>query len=214
MARTIGSDGEKTQNAIREAAVRLIARRGFEAVSMRLLAAEVGVQAAALYRYFPNKEELLFSLMREHMRGLTAAWETARPAGGDPAASLAAFTANHIRFHVGRRHSTHVSNMELRSLSHGRLSAILKLRTAYEKELRLILREGAETGAFDIEDTALTAMAIIQMITGVIVWFRPDERLSVADVTRKYRTMTMRLAGAQPTTEHGHVHAFDEIRAG
>jgi len=77
MARTIGSDGEKTQNAIREAAVRLIARRGFEAVSMRLLAAEVGVQAAALYRYFPNKEELLFSLMREHMRGLTAAWETA-----------------------------------------------------------------------------------------------------------------------------------------
>ena len=105
MARTIGSDGEKTQNAIREAAVRLIARRGFEAVSMRLLAAEVGVQAAALYRYFPNKEELLFSLMREHMRGLTAAWETARPAGGGPAARLAAFTANHIRFHVGRRHS-------------------------------------------------------------------------------------------------------------
>jgi len=110
MARTIGSDGEKTQNAIREAAVRLIARRGFEAVSMRLLAAEVGVQAAALYRYFPNKEALLFSLMREHMRGLTAAWETARPAGGDPAARLAAFTANHIRSMSGggiRRMSPH-----------------------------------------------------------------------------------------------------------
>ena len=84
MARTIGSDGEKTQNAIREAAVRLIARRGFEAVSMRLLAAEVGVQAAALYRYFPNKEELLFSLMREHMRGLTAAWRTQRALADQP----------------------------------------------------------------------------------------------------------------------------------
>ena len=132
MARTIGSDGEKTQNAIREAAVRLIARRGFEAVSMRLLAAEVGVQAAALYRYFPNKEALLFSLMREHMRGLTAAWETARPAGGDPAARLAAFTANHIRFHVGRRHSTHVSNMELRSL--GRPQGCLG--DAFEDELQ------------------------------------------------------------------------------
>ena len=58
----------------------LIARHGYEAVSMRQLAAEVGVQAAALYRYFPTKEDLLFTLMREHMQELAAAWETARPA--------------------------------------------------------------------------------------------------------------------------------------
>lgn len=213
MARTTGSDGEKTEAAIREAAVLLIAKHGYEAVSMRQLAGEVGVQAAALYRYFPNKEELLYSLMRAHMDGLIAAWEVARPAANDPATRLAAFTANHIRYHVERRHSTHVSNMELRSLSHDKLSAILKLRTAYEKELRLILREGAEAGDFDIEDTALTAMAIIQMITGVIVWFRPDERLSVADVTRKYQAMTMRLAGADHVTEHANVYALDAIRA-
>lgn len=219
MARTTGSDGEKTEAAIRKAAADLIARHGFEAVSMRQLAGEVGVQAAALYRYFPNKEELLYTLMREHMDGLIAAWEAARPATNDPATRLSAFTANHIRYHVERRHSTHVSNMELRSLSRDKLSAILKLRTAYEKELRQILRAGAESGAFDIEDTTLTAMAMIQMITGVIVWFRPDERLSVADVTRKYQAMTMRLAGVRPagtdqTLEHGHVYALDEFRAG
>ena len=39
-------------------------------------------------------------------------------------------------------------------------------------------------------------MAIIQMITGVIVWFRPDERLSVDEVTETYLAMTMRLVGA------------------
>lgn len=214
MARTTGSDGERTEASIRNAAILLIARHGYEAVSMRQLAGEVGVQAAALYRYFPNKEELLYTLMREHMEGLIDAWEHARPASDDPVTRLAAFTANHIRFHVERRHSTHVSNMELRSLSHDKLSAILKLRTAYEKELRLILRQGAASGAFEIEDTALTAMAMIQMITGVIVWFRPDERLSVADVTRKYQAMTMRLAGADHLTEHGHVYALDEFRAG
>ena len=46
MARTTGSDGEKTEAAVREAAVSLIARFGYEAMSMRQLAAEVGVQAA------------------------------------------------------------------------------------------------------------------------------------------------------------------------
>ena len=138
MARTTGSDGEKTEAAVREAAVSLIARLGYEAMSMRQLAAEVGVQAAALYRYFPTKEDLLFTLMREHMEGLIKAWDAARPDAADPTTRLAAYVENHIAFHIERRHSTHVSNMELRSLSHDRLTQILRMRTAYEKELRAI----------------------------------------------------------------------------
>ncbi len=208
MARTTGSDGERTEAAIRKAALGLMAKFGYEAVSMRQLAQEVGVQAAALYRYFATKEDLLFALMREHMETLVEAWNAARPQMPDPAVRLAAFVDNHIRFHVARRHSTHVSNMELRSLSHERLTHILRLRGNYEKELRQILRDGADSGAFSVEDTRLTAMAIIQMITGVIVWFRPDERLSVEEVTETYLSMTMRLAGAAlPEQFHVHQHA-------
>jgi len=199
MARTTGSDGEKTEAAVREAAVSLIARLGYEAMSMRQLAGEVGVQAAALYRYFPTKEDLLFTLMREHMEGLLQAWDEARPATADPATRLAAYVENHIAFHIERRHATHVSNMELRSLSHDRLTQILRMRTGYEKELRTILRDGVDAGAFDIDDTGLTAMALIQMLTGVIVWFRPGERLSIAEVTATYLSMTMRLVGADGT---------------
>jgi AcrR family transcriptional regulator len=212
MARTTGSDGEKTAAALRDAAVSLIARHGYEAVSMRDLAAEIGVQASALYRYFPTKQDLLFTLMREHMEGLIQAWSNARPETADPMTRLAAFVGNHIRFHVARRHGTHVSNMELRSLSRENLTHILRLRTAYEKELRQILRDGAEAGVFSIDDTSMTAMAIIQMVTGVIVWFRPDERLSVEEVAETYLSMTMRLVGAGAPREKRDVHAFDEFR--
>ncbi|RWL99689.1 TetR/AcrR family transcriptional regulator [Mesorhizobium sp.] len=197
MARTTGSDGEKTEAAVREAAVSLIARLGYEAMSMRQLAAEVGVQAAALYRYFPTKEDLLFTLMREHMEGLLEAWNNTRPATNNPVARLAAYVENHIAFHIERRHATHISNMELRSLSHERLTQILKMRTTYEKELRAILRDGVEAGVLEIEDVGLTAMALIQMMTGVIVWFRPGERLSITEVTTTYLSMTMRLVGAK-----------------
>ncbi|MGN6142316.1 MAG: TetR/AcrR family transcriptional regulator [Mesorhizobium sp.] len=213
MARTTGSDGEKTEAAIRDAATALIARHGYEAMSMRQLAGEVGVQAAALYRYFPTKEDLLFSLMLEHMQALLAAWQEARPTSTRPQVLLSAFVENHIAFHIERRHSTHVSNMELRSLSPERLTRILKLRTTYEKELRTILRDGAATGAFAAEDIELTAMALIQMMTGVIVWFRPDERLSVAGVTETYLRMTMRLVGANEGREENHVHQHAELRA-
>lgn len=200
MARTAGSDGEKTEAALRESALSLIARHGYEAMSMRQLAADVGVQAAALYRYFATKEDLLFSLLDEHMQKLIATWQTTVPASEDPLDRLSAFVRHHVEFHVARRHSTHVSNMELRSLSAEHLTHILKLRNGYEKQLRQILRDGAEAGDFDIDDTGLTAMAIIQMLTGVIVWFRPDERLSVDEVTDTYLKMTLRLVGASTGT--------------
>ena len=61
---------------------------------------------------------------------------------------------------------------------------------------------GADADSFTIGDVGLTAMAILQMITGVIVWFRPGERLSVDDVAKTYLAMTMRLVGRR---EDAHV---------
>jgi len=42
---------------------------------MRQIAAEVGVQAGALYLYTPDKQTLLFDLMIEHLDQLQAAWD-------------------------------------------------------------------------------------------------------------------------------------------
>ena len=48
MARTQGSHSDITGPRVREAALHLFARHGYAAVSMRKIAAEVGVQAGAL----------------------------------------------------------------------------------------------------------------------------------------------------------------------
>jgi AcrR family transcriptional regulator len=199
MARTTGSEGGRTEAAIRVAAASLIARYGFGAVTMRQLAADVGVQAAALYRYFPTKQDLLFRLMSRHMEELLASWDAvAKNSPPEPQALLSAFVEHHIRFHLERRETTHVSNLELRSLSEAQLPVILDLRSRYEGRLRQILQDGAQRGLFTVEDTALTTTAIIQMITGVIVWYRPQDRLSVGELVDHYRTMTLRLVGLSP----------------
>ena len=103
--------------------------------------------------------------------------------------------------------------MELRSLTHDNLTAVLKLRSSYEKELRQILRDGAENGHFLIDDVPLTAMALIAMITGVNVWFRPDDRLSASQIAETYVSMGMRLVGAGSKGGSEHVPVGNEIRA-
>jgi AcrR family transcriptional regulator len=193
MGRTAGSTGTKTAAKIRDTAMVLIARHGFEAMSMRDLGAAVGVGAPALYRYYPTKQALLNSLLNTHMDELAAAWAAVDVAGGS--ARLNAFVANHIAFHVERRIATQISNLELRALDKENLTKILRKRNDYEKELRAILREGQEAGDFNVADVTLTAMAIIQMITGVVVWFRPDEKMPISGVIETYQTLVLRLVG-------------------
>ena len=88
MARIAGSIGAETAERVREQALKLFAAKSFAAVSMREIAAAVGVQAAALYNHFPNKQALLADLMLSHMDGLLAAWDNEAVAGEEPVAAV------------------------------------------------------------------------------------------------------------------------------
>ncbi|PWE28804.1 TetR/AcrR family transcriptional regulator [Maritimibacter sp. 55A14] len=190
MARKTGSHAEITGPRIRAAALRLFAAEGFAAVSMRRIAAEVGVQAGALYLYTPDKQSLLFELMKEHLDAVWEAWQ-AEDEGGDPVARLERFARFHIRFHLERPEAVFIAYMELRNLEPENFAVIEGLRGRYETALEDILKDGRETGAFDIPDTKLAAMAIIAMLTGVTTWYREGGRLGRADVAEIYAGMAL-----------------------
>lgn len=66
-----------SRERIREAALALIDRDGLAEVSMRKLAAELGVQAASLYGHYPNKDDLLDDIATGIMSAVdTSAFET------------------------------------------------------------------------------------------------------------------------------------------
>jgi AcrR family transcriptional regulator len=195
MARKTGSHSEITGPRIRDAALRLFARHGFAAVSMRQIAAEVGVQAGALYLYTPDKETLLFELLRSHMDDLLAAWAEADP-GGPSRRRLEAFVRLHIRFNLERPDAVFLSYMELRNLGPENFAAIEGLRKEYENSLEAILREGQAARAFVLPDTKIATLAIIAMLTGVTTWYREGGRLSRAAVGDLYWEMVRKSVAA------------------
>ena len=67
-----GSNGAETLRSLRSAAIELIAEHGYEAMNLRMLGNKVGVTPASFYRYFENKQQLLFSLVEEVTRRLTS----------------------------------------------------------------------------------------------------------------------------------------------
>lgn len=195
MARKTGSHADITGPRVRAAALHLFARHGYAAVSMRQIAAEVGVQAGALYLYTPDKQALLFDLMQAHMREVLDRWRD-EPKGMAPGERLDAFTRYHIRFSLDRPEAVFVSNMELRNLTPENFAQIEAMRRSYEDELEAILVAGRADGTFRLEDTKLAALAIIAMLTGVTGWFRSGGRLSRDRVEQVYRGMVRGAAGS------------------
>lgn len=195
MARTQGSRSGITGPKIRKAALHLFARHGYAAVSMRQIAAEVGVQVGALYNYTPDKQSLLVSLLETFMTDLLAGldavdWPTA------PEAQLDAFVDFHIAFTLQRSDDVFISYMELRNLKPENFHRIETLRRSYENRLATILRDGEATGAFQAPDPKIATWAIIAMLNGVLTWYRAAGRLSLHDVQARYRDMVAMSVGA------------------
>eukprot|EP00903_Cladosiphon_okamuranus_P022180 g20396.t1 len=194
MARTAGSHSALTAPRIRAAAQSLFARHGFAAVSMRQIAAEVGVQVGALYNYTPDKQSLLFDLMVDHLDDLMRALD-AEPLPEDPMQALEGFARFHIRHHAARPEAVFIAYMELRNLSLENFAQVEALRHRYEDRLTAILTRGQAEGQFRIGDPRITTMAIIAMLTGVNTWFRETGRLRLDEVETMYWDMTRQLVG-------------------
>ena len=112
MARKTGSHSEITGPKIKQAALELFARHGFAAVTMRQIAARVGVQAGAIYNYTPDKQALLFDLLHGHMADLLAR-RAEEHVPHDPVAALEHFVAFNRDFPIPRTQLVFIPLLEL-----------------------------------------------------------------------------------------------------
>ncbi|MFN4337557.1 TetR/AcrR family transcriptional regulator [Parvibaculum sp.] len=177
MARTAGSSGEKTLAAIREAGLDLIHAHGYEAMSLRQLAARIGLQPGSLYNHIETKQDLLFDLIHNHMVTLLASIDKALAGIEDPLEALEAFIAFHLTYHIERKREVFIGSSELRSLEPKNRRKIVALRRSYEDRLCTILKQGAARGLFKIEDVRVSAYAILAMLTGICTWYDAKGRI-------------------------------------
>lgn len=201
MSRTRGSIGAETEKAIRKAAIELIAKHGFEAMTLRDLADHVGLQPGSIYRYIATKDQLLADIMAEHMEALLAAWRKADDPEASPLARLENFVEFHIRYHFARQKEVLIANLELRSLTPDSRRATVALRKAYENELRAILDAAIARHLMAPIDSGIAAYAILSMLTGVCFWYSPKGRLSPDDIIAIHKRLVLGSLDGAPRGE-------------
>lgn len=186
--------GEKTAEEIRAAALDLFYKRGFQATTLRDVAAKVGIQVGSLYNHIDSKGELLFEIMETVMLDLL---EDQREAAktSDVVERMRLLVDHHVKFHGRRAREVFVGNSELRSLRSGPRARIIALRDQYELVFRKELEDGIRQGKFLEVDVQVTAYGILAMATSVSTFYSPRGRLSLEQIAEIFSTLVLQGLG-------------------
>lgn len=193
------TNGVRTPDAIRDAAIELFYEHGYEATSLREVAAKVGIRVGSLYNHISGKDELLSSIMIGIMDDLLAAQRAVvRTHKDDALACLRASIDTHIRFHATRAHEVFIGNSELRSLPPKYRRRVVTKRDQYEELIRGVIERLEAVGLAKVLDPRLQTFAIVAIGTHVSSWYKPRGAMSLDEIVQTYTEMIFRQLGVDP----------------
>ncbi|MFF4232192.1 TetR/AcrR family transcriptional regulator [Streptomyces sp. NPDC001820] len=200
---TAGEDmpwDEVTPEAARKllvAAVEAFAEQGYHATTTRDIAGRAGMSPAALYIHYKTKEELLHRISRIGHEKALEVLSGAAGIEGTPSERLAAAVSSFVRWHAGRHNTARVVQYELDALSDEHRTEIVELRRRSDAVVREILREGVESGEFDVPDVPGTTLAVLSLCIDVARWFNTQGRRTPDEVGALYADLVLRMVTAQ-----------------
>ncbi|MCF4984203.1 TetR/AcrR family transcriptional regulator [Pseudomonas syringae] len=142
-----------------EAACELMTEQGYGAMSMRQLAARVGLQPGSLYHHIASKQDLLLDVLLSILAQRLEAWQR-----GPYTRDLHGY----LGFHMARQRSHPCEELLLRHESrHVNASHRVWLAQALgrlQAPLRDVIEQGVRSGQFNVQDIPSTVAAIFALI--------------------------------------------------
>lgn len=176
---------------ILEEAAKLFARSGYDGSSVSDLATAIGASKAAIYHYYPTKQDIYDAIILEVLNGLTqtVARDVAGAEGG--AARLRAFMVGHARY-FEQHHAEFVTMLiGYSGMALSERDDAARLRDGYEQSLRAVIAQGVAEGAFRPLDVAATGRAVLSMLNWMVRWYKPGHGDSAEAIAAGYFDLLM-----------------------
>lgn len=194
----------RTEQLLR-AAARLMAREGFDGVSMQALADEADVSVGLIYRYFGGKDDVLLAVIVDVLnafgRRVPAAIESA---GDDPVEQVSAAFRAYCAVIDEHRHAAVLTYRESRTLSDAGLSRIKQLEVETSEPLRSAIAAALDSGLLlDVDPDVLTFDLLLLAHGWALKHWRLDHTL---DLDAYVARQTSLVLGPVIAPEHQHAY--------
>lgn len=196
MARKPADQSVSPDDIIR-AAADVLKDNGYEATTMKDIAAQVNLTAASLYHHFKNKDFLILAVLEQ---GLNEAIETIEPiveSDLSAADKLQKMVETHIVGITGNPAFGAAMVFEIKSLMNvttagrgngdkeeftNRRDLFFKQRDYFEKMFREVIKSGVANGEFRAVEASIVAKSMLGAQNWVGVWYKPSGRFSGIEI--------------------------------
>src|SRR5262249_11261383 len=182
---------------ILRAAGRTFRARGFTETGMREIAAAADLSPANLYNYFRGKDEILFFCQDNSLDRMLAALDKARRLRAGAAEKLRLVIASHLRCVLDEVEGS-AAHFLASALPAPMQRRLLAKRDRYEDGVRQLIFNGIRSGELIEGDPALATRAILGALNSSVLWFRPDGRMTAADIAHEFSNYLVRGLLAKP----------------
>lgn len=194
---------DERQQQVIDACARAFAQRGYHGTSIDDLIAATGLARGGLYHYIGSKQGALTRILEDLMAPLL---EDASAVIDGPDAAPAAEQRLRSLVRVWMRHvEQHQAHVRVFQQERHTIEAdpgwddVRRDRDAFSALLTRVLRDGAASGEFAIDDPALSALALQGMVNHAATWFDPAGRLSADQVADGFCDLVVRgIGGSAP----------------
>ncbi|ADR18251.1 TetR/AcrR family transcriptional regulator [Calditerrivibrio nitroreducens] len=135
-------------NKILNAAIHIIARKGFHNTKVKDIADKAGVASGTVYNYFSNKEDILISIMIIKLNEYVTKAKNAIEEIDDPKEKLKILIHHHFEAMQTNPELALVLQFELRQPTKDIRDKIRKYLREYFKFIEEIIKDGVEKGVF------------------------------------------------------------------
>ncbi|MFN4994021.1 MAG: TetR/AcrR family transcriptional regulator [Bacteroidota bacterium] len=173
------------KDQIMQVAARFFKNKGYEATSMRDIAAELGIEAASLYHHIKSKEEILTAICFDMANRFVTALKEVNDIYFSAEERLRMAIQFHVQISCDYLDETAVFLNEWKSLPEPSLSAFRKMRDNYEKHFRVIVKDGETEDIFDNVDEKFAALTILSSVNWIHQWYNPDGSMNPSQIAKK-----------------------------
>lgn len=157
---TVAEHKARLTERIGQVALALAAQSGVANVSMRQLAAEVGIARQTLYNYVPDVSSAIAGYLAARAEAFDTRLRAALATEPDPAGRLSRYAAEVIGYLGGEEHRVGAGQMIAAGASGAHAEALRASQRRLHDELRAIIAEGIADGAFrkDLDPELVTSL--------------------------------------------------------
>ena len=157
---------------------RLFRQKGYKATSVRIIASELGMEAASLYNHIASKQEILKELLLEMAGLFTTGMNSIEISDADSFQKLENLVALHVHLTFEFPNEIALITGEWVHLEEPAYGQYITLRNEYEQKFKSIIRQGMEDGHLENTDIDIALFSILSTLRWLYSWVSRHKEIS------------------------------------